>query len=383
MNHERAWYKKRIEQGVLSWEALPNGLKTDFRFARSIDRFTYSVASSIFRQFPEFETHGDFWLRIIDRGNSPWIDLHRLIAVHGSAITSVQGVMQAACKKSLNCAALLVDTPLFANHEFWEQLLQTNPAILEHVPTSTLELFPDLVLKTLESIGADPSVSWDTARGIADQLPREWWESRANVLLWFQSGLPYISSSRSFPNEWKKDKAIFLLIARHGKDVFRRHSFKEAAPSLRDDKLFMLQILQDDPTLLSFASQRLKDDFDVSLLPAASSTRSLEIYFRRTGQQGIISARGLARQIDALLEQHRVFYALFLFGISAGSGPLTKLDQGSETTTGFKKLISDYADVPTGKRLRLLRQARSNITQVLKMFVHDDPSNEEVADQAS
>jgi len=73
------------------------------------------------------------------------------------------------------------------------------------------------------------------------------------------------------------------------------------------------------------------------------------------------------------LEMHKTFFSTFLSGISsrvdesgAGRSSLSVLNQGAETALGYKKLTAQYLDVPTGKRLRLLRHAHRNLTVAMK-----------------
>jgi len=42
------------------------------------------------------------------------------------------------------------------------------------------------------------------------------------------------------------------------------------------------------------------------------------------------------------------------------------LNQGVETSIVFKRLIAQYLDIPTGKRLTLLRRAYSNLSEAMK-----------------
>jgi len=175
-----------------------------------------------------------------------------------------------------------------------------------------------------------------------------------------------------FPDEWKRDKEIFLIIAKNCADIFRRHSFKEVSPMFLCDKAFIVQTVQHDPSLLFFASKMLQRDFDVQLMVFRHSSRGVETVLRQTSPRDtehLIS--DFLNEVESLLQAREIFCNTILFGLRFDAGStLAALDQGTETSVNFKTCIAECLGVPLGKQLRRLRQARQNIKDVLPNFSH-------------
>jgi len=71
-------------------------------------------------------------------------------------------------------------------------------------------------------------------------------------------------------------------------------------------------------------------------------------------------------QVQDLLKVHETFCSTLLCGMVCSSGSaLMALDQGTETSLAYKKKIAAFLDVPTGKKLRRLRRADSNLTEIM------------------
>jgi len=71
-----------------------------------------------------------------------------------------------------------------------------------------------------------------------------------------------------------------------------------------------------------------------------------------------------------MMETHDTFFRTVLRGMSQsvdslGSG-LSVLNQGTETSVSYKKLIAQYLDVPSGSQLRMLSRASDNITWAME-----------------
>ena len=90
------------------------------------------------------------------------------------------------------------------------------------------------------------------------------------VLAWFQAGLYYTTAWQQ-EGRFTNDKDIFLVIAEHCLPKWKKSSFSCASPALKGYKKFMAQVLQKDPTLSTYASERLQNDFDLATLTFSGS----------------------------------------------------------------------------------------------------------------
>jgi len=74
-------------------------------------------------------------------------------------------------------------------------------------------------------------------------------------------------------------------------------------------------------------------------------------------------------EANAQLALHATFCSLLLPAISLVSSDwgctLSILNRGVTTAVAYKKLIGEFQNVPTGKRLRLLRQACRNLDELV------------------
>ena len=265
------------------------------------------------------------------------------------------------------------------------EVLVLDPVALQFVSHDHQRLYPDAVKKAFGQLGRrQQQVDRDAIFLIARWIARDLWQKRDIVLQWFRSGLPFIANIQQWMGTLAGDREIFLLIAEHGQQEHRRRSFAYASPALRANKVFMMQAVQHDAFLFGFASAALQQDFDLALLAfAAENPAVVGAYLNERhhrNQRQFVESFHL--QVQDMLSVHQAFWTL-LSGILPGSGStLTVLNQGSETSLGYKQLIAALLDVQTGKKLRLLRRACTNLEQSRHLWdVEDDDSENEGSEE--
>jgi len=167
----------------------------------------------------------------------------------------------------------------------------------------------------------------------------------------------------------KGDKEAFLLIAKHF-IICKHHyevarSLKLALPALTSDKDFMLQLIELNPNIYHAASNELRKDFEVLLVAFGNAQGKFPVATR-----GNWSGRTLANFISRVkleLRHYEIFVGTVLFGMTRQPEiALDLLNQGEPTAVNYKRLIVAFVDVPTGKRLHLLRTATANLVSVLE-----------------
>jgi len=266
------------------------------------------------------------------------------------------------------------------DHAFLFAAVDVNPRVVLGLTHGIQRRFPDVVDHALEQF-TKPGHAWTDQYGFIPvwwRLAAEFWDDRRFVLRWFEHGFPFLNVGEFGQPEWRNDEEIFIRIAEHCSSEFLHDSFERASRTLRDNKKFMLRAVEFRPSLFRLASQRLRSDFDVGLVAFSGDQDVLgdEVRRRREHRRGEQNDRiellnAFHSEVSVRLHAHKVFSTIVLPAMSQTSSndsdgcALTVLNQGAETSIGFKKTIAQCIGVPTGKHLRLLRQASRNLSTVM------------------
>ena len=264
------------------------------------------------------------------------------------------------------------------------EVLLLDPVVLRFVSHDHQRLYPDLVEKAFGTLGRrQQQVDRDAISGVASWIAPGLWQNRDTLLQWFRSGLPFTARFQRM-GTLAGDQEIFLLIAEHCQQEHRRWSFAYASPALRANKVFMTQAVKHDTSLFGFASAALQQDFDLALLAfAAEDPAVVGAYLNvrhHPNQRRFVES--FHRQVRGMLSVHTAFWTLLCGMLPDSGSTLTVLNQGSETSLGYKQLIAALLDVQTGKKLRLLRRACTNLEQSRHLWdVEDDDSENEDSEE--
>jgi len=392
------------------WVDLPLAAQNDVSLVDAITNFpSEEFALAIFDRFPRLITDGSFWLKVV-AGSKSHVALP-LLGEHAPIIILKDS--EVALKACLMHHEFLrrVDASLWEQRNFVEAVVNSSADIshpLQHIPDHAQLRWPELVVRCFEYkrdrfLHLNQCTAW--AMAVADELWQQ--DNRVVVRGWFRAGFPFLSH---FPTVWKDDREIFLLIAEYcGKNQrFRlvdhecQETFGYGSETLRSSKEFMLQALALNPNVFKHAAGNLQKDFDVVVTAVAhwgnqnlTNTNAEVLAYRfvteRFWDREFMAFVGIARErIERELLAHENFTKNFLPGVTFGGGgvcSLPLLNQGAETEESFKKRIASYLDVPTGKRLRLLRQASKNfpsgercqemLLQFEEDFIAEDYSSDE------
>jgi len=377
---ELEYFREKIESGYLTWNKLPEDLERDESFARSLQNFPAKseLVGKIFEQFPSMRLDLDIWQRcIINSTKISGQTLFRLVRNYAPAsVTTNHRLMLAACQRSCEILQLVDDVSF--GRTFLTALLQNAPYGLAFMSAAAQTHFPDLVVPTFALLNRMDRLRFtQKLRSVAANIVPFIWEDRSALLSWFRAGLPFLTnpviSRQNFPEHhiaftqaWKDDPEICLLIARYENSP--QSSFEFAAPFLRRNKDFMLQVLEIQPMLLRSIPRLapMRQDFDILLQAFGRSRAAIEHYLKVGSPTLSETAQNVASfqaGVQELLQVHESFTKTVLLGMSAASTEsiLSRLDQGAETSLSHKKILAEYLNVPTGKKLRLLRQARTNV----------------------
>lgn len=383
---DRTFLKEKLLDGYLPWRHFPTELKDDVEFARSIFLAEQPIRASthfqIWEHFPLLRRDRDIWTKVIDASESSNFFssttflssvMERFAPVE---IRSDRELMIKACGKD-HTIIQLVDESIARSHDFLLAAAGRNARLLQVISHDLQRRFPDVVDRALRQAneGDNRIEILLEADLIAEGLAPEFWNSRDFLLRWFELGLPFCLRGPFQRFEWIRDKEVFLLIAKHC-HRFRQESFGRLSWSLRRDKKFMLQVLEIDPSLFRFVDPRLRSDFDLCLLGFSGDPNVVEVdmaqresaYEAGDDPEESNYLDEFRSQVSTHLNAHKTFTTIVLPAMSqtTDSGcPLAVLNQGAETSRAYKKRMAEYLDVPTGKRLRLHRQASRNLNEVL------------------
>jgi len=360
------------------WRSLPPILKDDIAFARSITIYTdLNILDDIFEKFPILANERNTWLAIlsVDQHKYALHELWDTIADYApQVILSDRELMMRACMLDSSILYSYVNDSLSRNGDFLREILTMDPEALWHIPVESQAMFPELLVEflpnALHTIAEDRTVSYQSS--LARQMIPELWQNRAFVRAWFQGGGPFLDSG---PMEsLKGDREVFLWVAANfPKDdpsgLVR--SFEYASPALRSDKGFMLQAIEHNPNIYHACPDQLLADFDVFLTAFGGTAGK----YPAITEESWMRLRGVIRQCGLRVEEELVkqetFVKTLLCGISlhhpntTPTTALALLNQGEATALSYKRLIAEYLDVPTGKRLQMLRQASRNLACAL------------------
>ena len=156
-------------------------------------------------------------------------------------------------------------------------------------------------------------------------------------------------------------------------------SFACASASSLEDKDFMLQAIEHNPHIFHAARDSLRSDFDVWLVAFGGTPGEHPYVARDTWPRLRVGIAEFVPRVETELQKHDTFVKSFVCGMSQrpNTSPtaLVLLNQGEATAQNYKQLIAVYLDIPTGRRLRMLRNASRVLPSVLTSVARMDVEN--------
>jgi hypothetical protein len=180
---------------------------------------------------------------------------------------------------------------------------------------------------------------------------------------WLNKG--YFFLSKSDYTRFKHDDEVLLaLVASNW-----RHLHPASCMCKRSSRAFMQKAIEVDGRVLVHADECLRHDFDMMLLAIGSDRKTLQAFSHREGLH-LLELTAFAEKVRERLDVADTFILNFLRGITVDTTPrraprkrchLPRLDCGYETGAHFKREIAEFAGVPMGPQLKLLRTASANL----------------------
>jgi hypothetical protein len=169
--------------------------------------------------------------------------------------------------------------------------------------------------------------------------------------------------SSDFTRFKPEDEVLLALVASDWRFLRTAHLSK------RSSRAFMQKAIEVDGRVLVFADEHLRHDFDMMLLAIGSDRKTLQAFSHREGLH-LHELTAFAEKVRERLDVADTFILNFLRGITVDTTPrraprkrchLPRLDCGYETGAHFKREIAEFAGVPIGPQLKLLRNASANL----------------------
>lgn len=281
-----------------------------------------------------------------------------------ASILSDKEIMVEACLRDYQIFELL-DTPLTEDYDILKAMITCTPEALHMINPWQQHQYPELVRIAILSLKQEDM--WDIFECIDDGI---WASNRSIAVAWLSRGGDYLHDE--FPSSYENDPEMFLHIAKHNP-----HDFWCASEALCSNKEFMLQVVEINGQLLCEAWGNLSKDYDLAVV-AFSSTPDLCSRYDANDNDDFMFLISFAKYVRERIQEHDNFIQI-LCGITLSTSEsipsdgdsnvlqhrqcyLHLLDQGTETSLEYKKLLAEFIGLPSGDQLKQLRQASINLS---------------------
>jgi len=158
-----------------------------------------------------------------------------------------------------------------------------------------------------------------------------------------------------FPEEWKDREDIFLWIAEHYSEP-AKDQFQHATDRLKGKLDFMIRATEYDASIFEVAADSIKDDFELVVRYTSRRNHARKYVNHDDSAEWRAKMENLKTRLHGDLSTYKRFIAFFLRPLSNSEStwqqrsPVGLLNQGSDTTMLYKKLVADYLGIPTGQK---------------------------------
>jgi hypothetical protein len=199
-----------------------------------------------------------------------------------------------------------------------------------------------------------------------NHLPHQLFQKRKVLLAWIRKGreVKYRIPVNSIADRYNHDDDVLLALIKVGP------SFLQLACRCKQScRAFVRKAIEVDSRVIVNADEYLRHDFDMLLHAIGSSRRCLQA-FRHREEKTFLQLADFALKVRERIDVADTFILNFLRGIAVDTTPrvapkkrchLPRLDCGHETGVHFKRQIAEYAGVPMGHELKMLRSALANL----------------------
>lgn len=338
---------------------LPKNLKTERELgleALSSESLDETTANRIVSCIPALLEETEPMLHIAKKG------YHAVLSFSSDEIRDNKAIMVAACSVNSSCLSIA------------SARLQRDPDVVRAALTSsTLDtdcifgLAREFFTQNAEIAELAINVyDGDDYRRLYDHLPILLFQKRNVFLAWIRKGwkIKYHFPRLIDANRYEHDNEVLLALIK-----FEWKFIQKACKCKRSCRAFMKKSIEVDCRVIVYADEDLRHDFDMLLLAISTSRLCLQAFIHRD-EKTFLELVDFAQKVRERLDVADTFILHFLRGIAVDTTPrvapkkrchLPRLDFGYETGVHFKLQIAEYADVPIGHQLKMLRSASANL----------------------
>jgi len=246
---------------------------------------------------------------------------------------------------------------------------------IRNTPQALFRQNHDIAAMAIKALDAH-HISWHTRSDIFRHFGHEVCSSRVVFMEWVRKGFPTRHHyGRTIP--FANDGSVALEAIKNFQGGNVGEVFSEFSTRLRGNKAFMVSAVQANPEVLKFATEGLLTDFDYMLRGVSVSKEVLKP-FSHKGREFDQLADFAAEVRDRLADADG-YVIHFLGAIALDPSPgkrskrrrtgrrtdncchLRMLDLGYETGAVIKRKIAEFAGIPVGPELKMLRAALENL----------------------
>ena len=264
--------------------------------------------------------------------------------------------------------AITKGNPLKNDWQIVEAVLLSNPSFVSEIPVDILEQHTNLVGITLARLPL--SVDY-LSKKILTTFTLRLWREREIILGWAKGGGVFHDA---IPTAFLNEKAIFLAFQDNEQ---KQPSQLQIPTHLKRNKQFMMAAVEKHPKNIEQIADQLLRDYDIPIA-ALSTPKGVAIdklddaFLQRWLQDDYqpysrdrnhhIFLFQIAATIQKQLQSHHTFVTLILGSTYGNTKPFSILNQDNTTVhEAYMEPIASFAGVPTGKKLRKLRNASKTL----------------------
>ena len=273
-------------------------------------------------------------------------------------IRSDKRIMLQAVKNNADALDYCDEDTLQNDYDILMAAIASSPSSLYLVSDSFQFDHPEIVVKAIEGTAAiDPTDLWSLYDDINEDL---WYSNRDVAVAWLRCGGEWLDDD--FPEEYCDDEELMLIVAE-----YNWTEFVCASDSLKASREFMLKAAAKDGRVFNEVCDTLRHDYDLALVAFSNCCQALEGFVSDDDEEDFEFMVSIAKRVRHSLAEYDVFLTQILCAIECkrpcdrSQCCLSMLNQGYETSSGYKQLIASFLGVPDATGIDRLRMVSKNL----------------------
>jgi len=312
-------------------------------------------AAEILRHHPKLQSDLDLITVLAAKG------FQTVLAEAPESVQDDKNVMMVACSAEGSMLSVATER-LQRDPDVVSTAVRSDPDVIFTLPKELLRESPAIAEAAIRAYDGDK------IQRLLEHLPKKVFQHRNVLLAWLKREnwpqMANLVNSGLVQGWYREDREVLMAIAKY------QGSFRYLGIGgiyYVPDPSFLKSCLAVEGRVLWGSGRSFEGDYELLLVAIASNRMALfnSEWFHQTDSYSFDIIAKFAREVRALLETSDAFILTFLRGIStfeqhcapAKRCQLPHLDTGND----IKRLIAQFADIPLGTELLLLRSALENL----------------------